>query len=129
MPIVLMRVSQSDFKDLEKKRGGSYSGKYLQCLVRNGNFYLRVFHYSAFVVASGCQILIPLFLTAWLNRKVFLYDVLQDFASKEERQLIQKKHSEALYGMGLLLGFVSYIPLAFFSLCQCFSTFLHVLRS
>ena len=45
-----------------------------------------------------------------------MYDVLQDFATSEERLLIEKSESQTLYGMGLLLGLLAYIPLAVFVL-------------
>jgi uncharacterized protein involved in cysteine biosynthesis len=62
----------------------------------------------------GCQIVVPLLLTAWLNKKIFMYDVLQEFASKEERQQILEEESGRLYGLGIILGAFSYIPLVFF---------------
>ncbi|MEK2645173.1 EI24 domain-containing protein [Bdellovibrio sp. BCCA] len=114
MPIVLSRVAGSDFKHLEKKKGGTTVGSLWNTL------WTTIIFIVAFVVTlplwliPGCQVVVPLFLTAWLNKKIFVYDVLQDYASPDERKAIEREESGALYGLGLLLGLLSYIPLAIF---------------
>lgn len=114
MPLVLKWVVARDFKGLEMKKGGSLVGSLWNTLQATVIFIFAFFVTLPLWFLPGCQIVIPLLLTAWLNKKVFLYDVLQDFASKEERRLIESEDSGPLYGMGLLLGLLSYIPLAFF---------------
>ena len=43
-----------------------------------------------------------------------MYDVLQDYASREEREQLLKDESKSLYGLGMFLGLIAYIPLAVF---------------
>lgn len=113
MPVVLKWVGDEDFKSLEKRRGGSTLGSVGNTLWASVVFvFLFVLTLPLWLV-PGFQILVPLSLAAWLNKRVFLYDVLQDYASKEERKLIQEQEALELYGMGLILGLLSYIPLAF----------------
>jgi len=114
MPLVLKIVVDSNYKHLEKKRGGTIIGSLWNTLVATFVFIAAFIITLPLWLVPGCQVLIPLLLTAWLNKKVFLYDVLQDFASPEERKRIEKEEAGSLYGMGLLLGLISYIPLAFF---------------
>lgn len=114
MPIVLKWVVDADFKHLEKKRGGSVVGSLWNTLLATVVFIFAFFITLPLWFIPGCQVVVPLLLTAWLNKKIFLYDVLQDFASKDERKRIENEDSGPLYGMGLLLGLLSYIPLAFF---------------
>lgn len=114
MPVVLKWVGDESYQHLEKRRGGSIAGSLWNTL------WATLVFIAGFVVTlplwfvPGLQVLVPLLLTAWLNKKVFLYDVLQDYASKEERKAIEGEQSASLYGMGFLLGLLSYIPLAFF---------------
>ncbi|NUN06451.1 MAG: EI24 domain-containing protein [Bdellovibrio sp.] len=114
MPLVLKWVGSADFKHLQKKRGGTVVGSVWNTL------FATVIYIAVFIgtlplwLIPGLQIAVPLCLAAWLNKKVFVYDVLQDYASREEYQEILKQHGRPLYGMGLLLGLTSYIPLAFF---------------
>ncbi len=114
MPIALKWVAKADFNNLEKKRGGSLIGSLWNTLIATAVFILAFFVTLPLWFLPGFQVLVPLLLTSWLNKKIFLYDVLQDFASKEERCQIEKEESHRLYGMGMLLGLCSYIPLAIF---------------
>lgn len=114
MPLVLARITGADFKHLEKKRGGSFVGSLWNTLAATCVFIFLFFITLPMWLIPGCQIIVPLLLTAWINKKIFLYDVLQDFASVEERKGIEQEESGRLYSMGLLLGLLSYIPLAIF---------------
>jgi|GEM_PF-1290210 Cation transport ATPase len=113
MPLVLEVVVRKDFPTLEKKKGGSIAGSLWNTMISSGLFAFFFFLTLPLWLIPGCQIIIPVFLTAWLNKRVFVYDVLQDFASKEERKLIEAQERKNLYGMGLILGIFAYIPLAF----------------
>lgn len=115
MPIVLKIVVGKDFKHLEKKRGGSLLGSVWNTVWVTLLFVAVFFVTLPLWLLPGCQILVPLLLTAWLNKKIFLYDVLQDYATAEERGRIEKEESGPLYGLGLILGFCSYVPLVFFA--------------
>lgn len=114
MPVALKWVVEEDFPQLEKKRGGSIVGSLWNTLkatlVFTGGFIVTL----PLWLLPGCQVLIPLLLGSWLNRQIFLYDVLQDFASKEERKAIQKEEGGTLLAMGMFLGLLSYIPFAIF---------------
>ncbi|ASD63992.1 hypothetical protein B9G79_10640 [Bdellovibrio bacteriovorus] len=114
MPIVLKWVGDQDFRNLEKRRGGTVVGSVWNTLKATILFVVGFMVTLPLWLIPGCQLVVPLVLTAWLNKKVFLYDVLQDYASKEERKSIESEESGSLYLMGLLLGLLSYIPLAFF---------------
>ncbi|QDK45308.1 hypothetical protein DOM22_09165 [Bdellovibrio sp. ZAP7] len=114
LPLALKWIAEKDFPHLEKKRGGTLIGSLWNTLYATALF---IFWFTVtlplWLLPMG-PILVPLSLTSWLNKKVFLYDVLQDYASEEERQLIEEKEGKALFGMGLILGFCAYIPFALF---------------
>lgn len=114
MPVALKWVVDADFKGLQRKRGGSTVGSLWNTLMATVIFIVLFFVTLPLWFLPGCQVLIPLLLTAWLNKRVFMYDVLQDFASTDERKWIEKNESHNLFGMGMLLGLLSYIPLAVF---------------
>lgn len=113
MPVVLKWVGDEDFKQLEKRRGGSVLGSIWNTLWASAVFILLFVVTLPLWLVPGFQILVPLCLAAWLNKRVFLYDVLQDYASKEERKLIEEQESLGLYGLGVIMGLLSYIPLVF----------------
>jgi hypothetical protein len=113
MPLVLELVVRSDFADLEKKHGGSFAGSLWNAAFATVVFIILFMMTLPLWLVPGLQILIPVLLTAWLNKKIFVYDVLQDFASKDERKQIETQERANLYGMGSLLGLLAYVPLAF----------------
>lgn len=55
---------------------------------------------------------------------VFVYDVLQDFASEEERRIINQTQAPGLWGVGAILVLLAYIPFAFI-LLPVFSAFVY----
>lgn len=114
MPLVLKWVGEQEYPELEKKRGGTVVGSILNAFVTAALFVVLFFITLPLWLLPGFQVLLPWTLAAWLNKRVFVYDVLQDYASVEERQLIEKSQAPQLYGMGFILGLLSYIPLAFF---------------
>lgn len=114
MPMVLSWVAKREFPQLEKKRGGSAVGSVWNALQALVVFIFLIVLSLPLWFLPGGQILVPVVLSAWLNKKVFLYDVLQDYASQEERQQLEEAERRPLYGMGMILGLLAYIPLAFF---------------
>lgn len=114
MPVALKWVVEDDFPNLEKKRGGSLIGSLWNTLMATVVFIVGFMVTLPLWLLPGCQVLVPLLLGSWLNRQIFLYDVLQDYASKEERQAIQKEEGSTLLAMGSFLGLMAYVPLAIF---------------
>lgn len=114
MPLVLVVLGKSEYADLEKKRGGTVTGSVWNTLKITFLFIVYFLISLPLWLIPGGQILIPVFLTAWLNKRIFLYDVLQDYASQEERLMIEKQRSTQLYGLGMILGLLAYFPMAFF---------------
>lgn len=114
MPVVLRELEKTDFPNLEKKKGGSLLGSLWNTLFTTVAFVFIFTVTLPLWLIPGLQVALPLLLTAWLNKRIFLYDVLQDFASKEERRAIEKDESLPMYFMGVLLALISYFPFAFF---------------
>ncbi|MNJ98612.1 CysZ-like protein [compost metagenome] len=113
MPVALELIRRQDFKHLERRRGGSTMGSLWNTLKVSAVFIFAFAVTLPLWLIPGCQIAIPVLLAAWLNKRIFVYDVLQDFASREERKLIETQERGGLYGMGVLLGLMAYIPFAF----------------
>ena len=112
-PIVLREVAVRYFPDLERKKGGSNFGSIGNSLRALSLFIVLFILSIPLWFIPGLQLVIPAVLVIWMNKKIFVYDVLQDFASKEERLAIEKREALGLWGLGALLVIFSYIPLAF----------------
>ena len=111
MPLMLNFVVERDYPDLEMKRGGTFMGS-----VWNALFAVLVFlilwivTLPLWLIPFGALV-VPTLLSAYINRRLFMYDALMDHASAEEFAQIKARDSGRLLSLGALLGFVHYIPI------------------
>lgn len=109
MPLLLTTVVKTDYPHLEKKQGGTLIGSIINNVWASMTFFIGIIVSLPLWLVPGFTMLVPMVLNAYLNQKVFLYDVLQDFASKDERQIIKEKFWDK-FSLGLLTAFLNYIP-------------------
>jgi len=57
---------------------------------------------------------IPVAILAWVNQRLLRYDSLAEHAEPIEMKLVFREQRGALYGLGLLLALVAYVPLVGF---------------
>ena len=111
MPLILSFVVARDYPDLEMKRGGTFAGS-----VWNALFAVLVFlilwivTLPLWLIPFGVLV-VPTLLSAYINRRLFMYDALMDHASAEEFAQIKARDSGRLLSLGAVLGFVHYIPI------------------
>jgi CysZ protein len=55
-------------------------------------------------------VVVPALNSAWLNQRLFRYDALSEHASREEFDEIVKRERWGLYGLGLTLAPLYYVP-------------------
>ena len=110
VPLLSRVVHKIYFPDVVKKDGLSFVGA-IWNLIKAVLAYLTAFLLcSPLLFIPGMQIIIPLALNTFLVRKLFLYDVLQDFASKEEFVAIDRKHGKSIWIMSFISGAYLFIP-------------------
>lgn len=63
------------------------------------------------IFVPGGQILVPFFLNAYLAKRVFPYDVLQEYATLAEFERFQLKEKNSLWTLALLTGGYFYVPI------------------
>jgi CysZ protein len=109
-PLLLPKIKKSDYPDLVDLKGGTVVGSVKNTIIAS------IIFFAAYIITLPLWLLTPLSplihlgLTAFLNKKVFSYDVLQDYASNEEREQILKNNNSELWLAGLLTALLSYIP-------------------
>jgi CysZ protein len=113
LPFILRIIEKKDFMDLVKQRGGSNFVSVMNAL-KTGFIYFALLVLSLPLwLLPGFAIAIPVLLSAYLNKNIFVYDVLQGYATADERKRIEKENWGYLYVLGIILGFMNYLPLAF----------------
>jgi len=113
LPFILKILEQKDFVGLEKLRGGSNTVSVLNSLKVGAIYFFLLILTLPLWLLPGFAIALPVLLSAYLNKNIFVYDVLQEFATAEERKRIEKENWGYLYILGIILGFLNYLPLAF----------------
>lgn len=113
LPFLLKILEKKDFPGLEKKHGGSFAGSLWNTLKVSMIYLLGLVGTLLLWLFPGFAMLVPLLLSAYLNKNLFVYDVLEEFASPEEKQRLEQENRGLLYALGILLGLLNYVPLAF----------------
>ncbi len=113
--IVKIASRQSQFQDLECKRGGGFFGSLfyslwsaLICLA------LIMLTLPVWWVPPLVAVLPPL-LWGWLTMRLMSYDVLAKHASAEERDLLIEKYRWPLFCMGIASGMLGAVPTFFWA--------------
>jgi hypothetical protein len=113
LPMMLDRVARSDYADLEQRRGGSNAGSIGNTLVALLCFVL-IFIVSLplwWLIPGGGALIVPVFVTGWLNQRVFGYDALMLHADRAELDHLRRKLRSSLLLLGCLTSLLAYVPL------------------
>ena len=111
MPVMLNFVVARDYPDLEMKRGGTFIGSVWNALFAVVVFLiLWIVTLPLWLIPFGALV-VPTLLSAYINRRLFMFDALMDHASREEFEQIKARANGRLFGLGAILGFVHYIPI------------------
>ena len=110
MPVIVSLVERQ-YVHLEKEKSASVLGSIGNAAFAIGAFgVLWLVTLPLWLTGLGAFIVPPL-LSAYLNQRLFRYDALADHASREEYATIVAGAKGRLFGLGLALSFVYYIPL------------------
>ena len=113
--IVKIATRQSQFQDLEYKRGGGFFGSLIYSL------------WSALICLALVMLTLPVWwvpplvavlpplLWGWLTMRLMSYDVLAKHASTEERDLLLEKYRWPLLCMGIAAGMLGAVPTFFWA--------------
>ena len=113
--IVKIASRQSQFQDLEYKKGGGFFGSLIYSL------------WSALICLALVMLTLPVWwvpplvavlpplLWGWLTMRLMSYDVLAKHASAEERDLLLQKYRWPLLCMGIASGMLGAVPTFFWA--------------
>ncbi|MBL78905.1 MAG: hypothetical protein CMH70_02525 [Nitrosomonadaceae bacterium] len=125
MPILINLVSLRDYPNLERKNGGSIGGTLLNSLSAICIFIL-IWVLTMPLWLFGIGVVIPFAASAYLNQRLLRYDALAIHASREEMKAFFSTNHTSLWVLGLLTGFVQFIPvLNFFAPVLAGLAFVH----
>jgi hypothetical protein len=109
MPVVVSVASRS-YPALEKRSGGSIAGSVANAAAGSAIFLaLWLVTLPLWLTGIGAVILPPLN-SAYLSQRLFRYDALAEHASREEYREIASRNKARLYGLGVMLSPLYYVP-------------------
>lgn len=110
IPAVLERLAAADYPGLARARAGSQWVSAGIALAVGAVYLVALLCLLPLWFVPGLWPLLPLLLTAELNRRTYGYDVLIDHASAAERRTLLAEHRSRLFGVGLIGALLALIP-------------------
>ena len=109
-PSLTRLVAERRFADLERRQGGSLwqslGWSLMSMLLALGAMLITL---PMWLVPPLAMVL-PALIWGWLTYRVMAFDVLAEFASREERQAVMAQHRLSLLGIGVVTGLMGAAP-------------------
>ena len=109
-PALTRLVAERRFNGLQRKQGGSLLTSVWW------TFFSLVLALGALVLTlpmwlvPPLALLLPAFIWGWLTYRVMAFDVLAEFASTEEREILMARHRMSFLAMGVITGLMGAAP-------------------
>ncbi len=110
MPALIRLVADRDYAQLKRENGGSLAGNLLNALFAVAVF-VAIWALTLPLWLIGAGIVVPFVAAAYLNQRMFRYDALAEHATHEEMQTLFSENRASWWLLGLLTGFIQFIPL------------------
>lgn len=111
MQSMVEHVAARRFPQLARRgRGGAAGSAWNGVIAACGAILLSLVTLPLWIVPPLWP-LIPVAILGWINQRVLRYDAVAEHASAEEKRTLFAANRGALYGLGVLLALVAYVPL------------------
>ncbi len=110
MPIMVNHVAGRDYPQLARKRGGTAAGSLWNSVMALLWLVVIAMLTLPLWLIPPLWPLLPLALFSWFNQRVFRYDALAEHASAGEMREIIGRDRAPLFGVGLAVSLVAYVP-------------------
>ena len=110
MPFIVRHVGGRHYAKLEQKQGGSMLGG-LRAAVSSFLVFIVIWLITLpLYIIPPLAVISSTLLWGWLTSRVLSYDALADYASEDERRLIQRERRWDLLVIGLVSGAAGALP-------------------
>jgi hypothetical protein len=110
MPELINYVAKRHYPGLKRESGGTILGGITNALYAVF-IYMLIWIVTLPLWAFGIGIVVPFIAAAYLNQQLFRYDALSEHASHAEIKQLLAANRFSLWNLGLLTGFLQYIPI------------------
>lgn len=109
-PALVKLVARNRFAGLQAKNGAGLGASLLWALVSTLLATLAMLLSVPLWLVPPLVLLLPPLIWGWLTYRVMAFDALAQHASKEERQIVFKRHGSWLLLMGVISGYLGASP-------------------
>ena len=109
-PALIRLVAERDYPLLEREYGGNMVGNLLNAVIAVGIF-IAIWVLTLPLWMIGIGVLVPFVAAAYLNQRLFRFDAIAEHVSREEMQTMFNKYRKSWWSLGLLTGFLQFVPL------------------
>ncbi|GJL75936.1 MAG TPA: EI24 domain-containing protein [Nitrosomonas sp.] len=125
MPALINHVAKKHYPNLKRESGGTVTGSVVNALYATF-MYILIWIVTLPLWAFGAGIIVPFIAAAFLNQQLFRYDALSEHANHDEIKKLLASSRFPLWNLGLLTGFLQYIPVVnFFAPALTALAFIH----
>jgi uncharacterized protein involved in cysteine biosynthesis len=110
MTALIRVVEQGYYPQLNRENGGSMSGVLLNTMI-SLSIFIMIWVLTLPLWLIGVGFVVPFIAAAYLNQRMFRFDALSEHASSEEMKILFDRHQSSWWGLGLLTGFVQFVPI------------------
>lgn len=112
MPAMVEYVAARTYPQLERRRGGTFAGSVWNAVLAVAVFLgLGIVSLPLWLVPPLWPVLAAV-LMGYLNQRMFRYDALAEHAGADEMRDMFTRYRRELFGLGVLVSLLSYIPFA-----------------
>ncbi|HEX5805046.1 MAG TPA: EI24 domain-containing protein [Macromonas sp.] len=109
-PAMVDMVVRRRFPGLERKQGATTWASIGWSLWSGALAFIALLLSMPFWLVPPLALVVPPLIWGWLSYRVFAFDALADHASREERELLLRRHRHALVLMGIVSGYLGAAP-------------------
>lgn len=109
MPVIVSVVARA-FPTLQRRAGSAIIGSLANAAIAIAIFALLWLVTLPLWLTGIGAVVLPALNSAYLNQRLFRYDALSEHASRDEYERIVAANKGRLYGLGLLLAALYYVP-------------------
>jgi len=110
MPALIKLVSDRNYPELKRENGGGITGSVVNAILSIGIFIV-IWIVTLPLWTIGVGVIVPFIAAAFMNQQLFRYDALSEHANKQEIKVVVSRNKYALWGLGLLTGFMQFVPI------------------
>lgn len=110
MPAVVRHVGMREYRDLEKRQGGSFLGSLWIGLSSFAVFAVLWLISLPLALVPPLNFVLQPLLWGWLTYRVIAYDALAEHATREEREHLLRMHRWPLLTIGAIAGLMGAAP-------------------